>query len=454
MPFAFGSCDGEAKLGSESIRKGSIMIFNKIYIAFIAISVLSVLPCSGPLAQTADLSRLEAEIRRNAELIQEAERLVAETNSTKARASLQTAILLHKQSLQLVANKQVLLAAQTVKKAREAVLRAIALAKMEAKAEETAKRTIERARMRLETAKSLLEESHEPDLSAAIKLIDEAQNQLHRSLDNMREHLFATALQLASSSERLSNQAITLLKKNQQGTTDVERELAKTDRVLQRIDAHGGLEQDPAAQKRYREAQEIQLRAIDQFRSGHPRRAVELTQRARMIALNVAKTLSSTPSAENVQIAIELTEGLLERAKEMMSEEKSETAEQTLSSAFDLQEQAKFSYSNKNYTRALRHTLRARDLVKDAIGQLESQLDADGVEAVIRSTDSLIERLRNRLDEDGDQTDRELFQRLVSHQESSWNEFEKGNLRSALARTKLARNLARRILERIDEGRL
>jgi hypothetical protein len=429
------------------------MIRNKIFFGFILVAVWCALPCSRPLAQSTDLVRLEEEIRRNAELIHEAERLIAETSSTKARASLQAAILLHKESLQLVSNKQHLLAARAVKKAREAVLRAIALAKMEAKTEESAKRMIERSRRRLETAKNMLEESSQPDLGAARKMIDEAQVQLHRSIDNMREHLFSAALQLASSSERLSNQAISLLKKTHQGLNDVARELAKTDRVLHRIDSHGGLEQFPTAEKRYREALELQMRANHQSRSGHPRRAIELTQRARMIALNVAKTLSSSPSPENVETALDLTEGLLDRAGEIASGEESKTVAQKLSNAFELQEQAKSYYSNQNYTRALRLTLRARELVKEAISKLEKPLNEEGVEAAIRSTDSLIESLRNRMNQSNDPTDQELFQRLVSHQESAWIEFKKEKFRSALARTKLARNLARKILERIDEGR-
>jgi hypothetical protein len=429
------------------------MTRDKLYFVFLVLVVVSVLPCSPLFAQSTDLNRLEDEIRRNEELIREAERLVAQTNSAKARASLQTAVLLHKQSLQLVSNQQNLLAGRAVKKAREAVLRAIALAKLEAKTEETAKRTMEKARRRLETAKRAMEEYQGQDIRAAKKLIDQAQDQLYRAMNNMREHLFAAALQLAGSSERLSTQAITLLKKNRQGGGDVERELAKTDRVLQRIDSHAGLWQEATAEKLYREALEFQTRANHQFRAGHSMRAVELTQRSRRIALNAAKILTSTPNADNVETAIDLTEGLLDRATEMTSSNKSPAVEQTLSSALELQEQAKSRYADRNYAAALRLTLRARDLVKEAIGRLENPLDVESVETVIRATDSLIDDLKIRLEQSGDQTDRELFQRLVSHQESSWLEFEKGNLRSALARTKLARNLAGRILERIDEGR-
>jgi hypothetical protein len=207
------------------------------------------------------------------------------------------------------------------------------------------------------------------------------------------------------------------------------------------------------AERRYREALQFQTRANRQFRSGHPRRALDLTRRARRIALNIANMLSSAPSADNVKIALELTEGLLERAGEMTREERSTAAEKKLSGAVELHEQAKSRYADKNYPVAMRMTLQARNLIKDAIGQLENPLDEDSVEAAIRSTGMLIDRLKTRLEESGDQTDREVFERLTSHQESAWLEFEKGNLRSALVRTKLARNLARRILERIDEGR-
>ncbi|MFH1756220.1 MAG: hypothetical protein ABIA59_11030 [Candidatus Latescibacterota bacterium] len=433
------------------MRSGTIGFALILFAIFAAVSMLH---CSQLLAQTGDISRLEDEIRRNAELITEAERLVAETNSTKARASLQTAILLHKESIHLATTSQPLLAARAVQKAREAVLRTIALAKMEAKTEETAKRSIERANRRLETAKNLLDNSPALETGAADKLIDEARVQLHRALDNMREHLFSSALQLANSSEKLSNQAISILKNNHTRSSDVERELAKTDRVLKRIDSYEDIADYPPAEKRYREALELQTRAKNHFRSGHAKRAVEFTQRARNIALSVAKILSSNPNAENTDNAIQLTDGLLERADEIAREADSNPAVQKLSSALELQDQAKSHFTNKQYSQALRLTLRARELAKEAIGAVDKPLAAEEVEAAIRATDSVINRLKEQMNQSADQADRELFERLVAHQNSAWREFEKGSLRAALARTKLARNLARRILERINEGRL
>ncbi len=435
--------------------KGPKMTASKTIIRFILFSVLCLIPTEQGRTQSTDLIRLQDEIRRNEELIKQAEILVRETNSVKARASLKTAIYLHEESKNLLTvQNRPILAARAVEKAREAVLRAIALAKQEAKKEENAKRAIERASGRLERAKHLLAETEDRGSNPAGKLIQESQAHLGRSKDSMREHLFGAALRLAISSEGLSNQAIKLLKKDQVNLNNVGREFEKTIRLLERIDDYEDLSAHPRAERMYREARELQDRAHDQLQGGHPRIALEQTQKARGIAMNVIKILTSNPDADNVERAIDLTESLLERAEEMTDSHRSEKIRNKLAKSHEFQDNAKSRFSNGDYSRALRFTLRARETAKEAIASLERPLDPKEVEATLLETDELIEQLKANIDRADRTADPEILPRIISHQESAWMEFHRGRLKAALTRTKLARNLAHRILDRINEGRL
>jgi len=206
--------------------------------------ILAVLVAAAALATAADVraqgpqdhARLLDEFARNGELLERAKELVGETSSIKARASLATAAKLHLESSRMIFETQnYSLAAGLVKRTREVLLQTISLAKREAKLEENAFKAIERATRTLEHARQLLDENSSTDMEPARKLVHEAHAQLERSRDNMNEHLYEVAFRLAVSSDQLSRRAITLLKREVGGPEEVEREIEKTDRILERI---------------------------------------------------------------------------------------------------------------------------------------------------------------------------------------------------------------------------
>ena len=398
-------------------------------------------------AQVLDIGRLEDEIARNAELIEQAKQLVSLTNSAKARASLQTAIHLHQESINLLTNlNRPLLSAQQIKRAREAILRAISLAKQEAKTEESARKAIERAVKRLDLAAALLQETTDNRDHPARKIIEGARVQLQRADDNLQEHLFATALQLALSSESLSNQAIKLLKKDNLDAASVERELNKTGRLLERITAYEKLSEHPLVEKMYREAQDVQAQAQENLKHGRPRPALELTRRARVIAMNAIKILTASPEQANVDQALQLTENLIESAEDMILDFPSENIEKKISRARQLQDKAKSLYHEGEYDKSLRHTLQARELTRDAVGSMNKPLNADEVGAALRRTDELIEQVKAEVVRSDRPENADILERIISHQDTAWQEYQRGRLKAALTRTKLARNLVLRIL--------
>jgi hypothetical protein len=209
------------------------------------LTILVALAASGPaFAQTTDdLSRLKDEIDRNAELLMQAKEFVAQTGSAKARASLQISAELHQESVRLFGmgpgDGNIARAAHMTARARESILQTIAIAKRESKLEESAKKAIERATMRLERARQLFQNTDQAAV-APRKLLEEAHDHLQRANHNMREHLYEVAARLAASSEELSTRAIALIRRDVSDAAVVKRELERTDRVLERLAEQAG----------------------------------------------------------------------------------------------------------------------------------------------------------------------------------------------------------------------
>ena len=87
----------------------------------------------------------------------------------------------------------------------------------------------------LDRARELRDESGNRDALHVDRLLEEADVQLKRSQDNLREHLFEVALRLAVSSDDFSNRAIGIIKNTSSNTDLVESDILKTERLLDRM---------------------------------------------------------------------------------------------------------------------------------------------------------------------------------------------------------------------------
>lgn len=415
--------------------------------------LIAVFSASGLRAQITDVTDLRQQIERNEELLSEAERLVRSTNSAKARTSLETAIALHKLSLNQVADRP-RLAALTATKAREAILRTIAIAKREAKLEDNAQREIERAGGRLERAKNLLDERSGPGDQPAQKLVEESSQQLRRAGDSMREHMFEVALRLAGASIDLSNRAIQMLKRDAVLPEKVTRELARTDRLLDRADESEDGSAGQQVSRELRDAHDLQDRARRSAVEGKHRFALEQTQRARSLVRRVLKNTSESPEAKEKDVggAVSLTDRLLEQAFEVARELREERAIDGLREAERLQARAKRELEGEQYGSALASTHRAREVIKIVMRDVEKPVNPGQVRTALERTDESLAQARAAIQGKGDASAEALLQRAFSRQVSAWDAFESGEPKKALANTKIARNLAKKALRRFDDG--
>ncbi len=424
------------------------------HIATILIALIAVTTQVDNAPAQGDLTNLTQAIERNEELLMQAAELVRQTNSVKARSSLQAAVKLHELSKAQLLNDRPVLAVASATRARQAILNTINIAKREAKLEEQAMKAMERANVRLQQARAAFEEVGDRDDVPARKLIEEAHHQLQRARNNMQEHMFSVALQLANASAALSTRAITMLKRDGISQESVLREIERTDSVIERVTSSDQLEQHEVAARAIEQAMELQNRAKSNVRRDNLRLALEQTLRAREIALRVIKSArgGQGPSEDAVARAIEFTDGLLEHAMEMAREQDAERAHDALEQAVRLQNQAKDEFGKGEYGAAMRMTLRAREIAKRALGAMKKPMDAATVANTLAQTDAVIEQLRSRLEDSDNETAQALYERARDRQANARTALEAGELRRALALTRVARNLARRGLAEIGDG--
>jgi len=391
-----------------------------------------------------DRDNLDNAIQRNSELLARAIELVNETNSVKARTSLKFAVRLHEESMKMRDGGNLSHAANVAGRAREAIFQTIALAKQEARLEEKAARAIDRAGQKLDRAYRLVDEMGNNAQGPEVRLLEESRQQLLRSRDVMREHLYSAALRLAVSSDDLSTRAITMLKRDFVNPEVVLRELDKTDRALERLGEHLDRLDRGSSLRMYDEAVETQRKAREQFHASHYMISIDLTRNARNLAMRALRLSSASANAENVERAIHLTDMLLEQALE--GYDNSRDVRDRVEQAGQLQNRAKTEFSSGEYERALKSTKRARRLLKDALGSIRSQLNPERVRTALGETDAVLINLRERLAGIDPGTANELLDRAMGQQDQAWRDFNNEKLRSSLAHTKLSRNLARRAL--------
>lgn len=426
------------------------MIGRFVHTAAVIATVLAVI---GPVAahgQTdTDLSSLRDAIERNGELLERARELVNETRSFKARESLDAAEKLHAESIRNFQAGNFAIALQITRRAREVILQTISLAKRDAQLEHGARRAVERAADRLEQGRALLIEQGSNVQGPERKLLEEAHSQLQRARDNLRERMYEVAMRLAESSEGLSIRAITMLKRDVVAPDAIRLEIDKTDRILERlgdeIDRGGGVYQ------MFEEARDLQQKAKDHFRDGRPLMAADMTRKSRQIATRAFRMSVASDSEENVEQAIRLTDMLLLEARDLLADRGTGPLERHIDQAEKVQSEAKEQLRAGHFERALRSTLRARDILKDALGSVNKPPNRRQVREALVETDAVLGRLEDASSraDNGEVTG--ILRRAVSQQQRAWKDLEDDKLRSALAHTKLARNLARRAFRVLND---
>jgi len=117
-----------------------------------------------------------------------------------------------------------------------------------------------------------------------------------------------------------------------------------------------------------------------------------------------------------------------------------------------MQQNAHDAYSAGQHERAFSFTQRAREIARKTMRDTDRSINADSARRALERTDETIARLRAALDSSDGEVAVELHDRAANRQATAWDAFNSGDLKKALANTKVARNLANRALQQLKNG--
>jgi hypothetical protein len=230
----------------------------------------------------------------------------------------------------------------------------------------------------------------------------------------------------------------------------VEREIARTDRLLERIRDKAPKPAPPHLRRAFDEAAETQERAKRQFERGEFGRALVLTRQARREAARLAEGAARSFDPEHVARALRLTDAFVEEAGAAARRFDSDPLANRVGEAERLQARAHEQFARRHYGEAYRLSLEAREVLKNAVGARRPEFDDDGVRSELVKTDEEIRRVRDAVTESPAKAAKDAFERAAAEQDTAWREFERRRLLAALAHTRISRSLLRQALDAKD----
>jgi len=154
---------------------------------------------------------------------------------------------------------------------------------------------------------------------------------------------------------------------------------------------------------------------------------------------------------EQVRLAIERTDELIEQAQSGLNNAGSLLARNALEFAVKLQNEAKRNFESENYYLSYRLTRQAREKAKYAISQgLFAEQSKDAVLRKLEHCDEMLQRAQGAIPETDIDFLEAMFQSARATLEKAWNLYRAEQFRPALKLANQVDNALRRILSRVD----
>lgn len=234
---------------------------------------------------------------------------------------------------------------------------------------------------------------------------------------------------------------------------DVERELEKTDAVVERAEDVVSENRNPKAEYLLEMARELQGEAENHFRMMRYRMALGMTLNARKRAYEAIGFTKKDEENENlVWKAIERTDQLISRAQEGASGVEGGRIPSLLEMAVASQQKAQELFRERRLRAALKLTQEAREIAQKVLG-----LVSDGkrlnrlAQNDLQITDRLIEKASVVIGESQIQKAEQLLHQARSSQEKAWDMFNQERFREATTNTQKAGELTREALGLVEE---
>jgi tetratricopeptide (TPR) repeat protein len=249
----------------------------------------------------------------------------------------------------------------------------------------------------------------------------------------------------------LAARAVSLAREDSSLEQRAERELEKAVSALERArDSMEGAP-DEHAQRLLEEARAQIERARAQIQEGHFEVAIRLAVSAQWLIARSAGD-GEGHGAESVLRELERTDQLIERVDDLVDESGEEQAARLLEQALQLQRSAREDHSAGRTIVAMAVTRQARDLANRALDLVQGAVDAESVDAALVETESLLQRAAEVVSGAGDERGMELLEKARDHQRRARTAAGEEQFRAALAETRVARSLAKRAMQLVEDG--
>lgn len=234
---------------------------------------------------------------------------------------------------------------------------------------------------------------------------------------------------------------------------NIERELEKTDMVIDRAKEVVSQSRNLKAENLLKMADKLQERARDEFKMIRYRLAVELTLKARTKAYEAIGFTKKDEENENLVLkAIERTDQIMSKAKETASGLVNRRVFSLLEGALSSQQKAKEFFREHKLKMALKFTLKARDTAQKVLSLTNKGKRLDRLaQKELEITDRLIERASVIIQESKNRTANELLNQSRSLQKKAWDMFNQKRFAKAIKSSQKARELVQKALRLVEE---
>jgi hypothetical protein len=229
----------------------------------------------------------------------------------------------------------------------------------------------------------------------------------------------------------------------------VQREIDLTDTRIEQADALAAGSDNAEVRSDLALANDLQSRAKIELDAGHCVVALDLTKRARARALHAVSLVRGLPDPDRVQVQLERTREILDRARERIEECDQPRAQAMLRAALQMQTRAEaaFAADPPRLLAALQLTVSARERVHRALGlcNIEESLQ-DGAERALKRTDDVLGRAREKTGDAAREQGRRALDHALELQQRAYDEFRAGRFEASLRLTLQSRAIAFRAL--------
>lgn len=233
--------------------------------------------------------------------------------------------------------------------------------------------------------------------------------------------------------------------------SNIERELEKTDRLLERarqtVEESGSLQGHQYLEKAFN----LQQRARDNYRQRRYRNSYRLTTQARELAAKaVGFVRQNSENREMVKRELEKTDEILSTAHNQLGLSASASQAQTLlENAYTTQKKAHEMFTRNRQRMALTATLRARDLVNLSLDQVREK---NRIARELDKTDQYIEKARTAMAESNLEEIPPVVQKAIRAQEEAKILYKRGNFKLSLKQTLTAREIIANALKQYERS--